>query len=56
MCDAFLVTAQSPRPRGLSCFFLPRLLPDGGRVVLRRDPHSTDAEQTFARGHIKRVA
>jgi putative acyl-CoA dehydrogenase len=27
MCDAFLVLAQSPG--GLSCFFLPRLLPDG---------------------------
>ena len=32
MCDAFLVTAQSPR--GLSCFFLPRLLPDGSRNPL----------------------
>lgn len=27
MCDAFLVLAQSPA--GLSCFFLPRVLPDG---------------------------
>jgi len=27
MCDAFLVLAQSPG--GLSCFFLPRVLPDG---------------------------
>ncbi|MBL8325262.1 MAG: acyl-CoA dehydrogenase family protein [Rubrivivax sp.] len=27
MCDAFLVLAQSPG--GLSCFFLPRFLPDG---------------------------
>jgi len=27
MCDAFLVLAQTPA--GLSCFFLPRLLPDG---------------------------
>jgi putative acyl-CoA dehydrogenase len=27
MCDAFLVLAQAPG--GLSCFFLPRLLPDG---------------------------
>jgi putative acyl-CoA dehydrogenase len=27
MCDAFLVTAQSPR--GLSCFFVPRWTPDG---------------------------
>jgi putative acyl-CoA dehydrogenase len=27
MCDAFLVTAQSPK--GLSCFFVPRLTPDG---------------------------
>ncbi|MFY9513065.1 MAG: acyl-CoA dehydrogenase family protein [Rubrivivax sp.] len=30
MCDAFLVLAQtSAQPSGLSCFFLPRLLPDG---------------------------
>jgi len=29
MCDAFLVLAQAPR--GLSCFFLPRWLPDGRR-------------------------
>ncbi|MFN7727162.1 MAG: isovaleryl-CoA dehydrogenase [Rubrivivax sp.] len=30
MCDAFLVLAQtSPDPSGLSCFFLPRWLPDG---------------------------
>lgn len=27
MCDAFLVLAQAPG--GLSCFFLPRMLPDG---------------------------
>ena len=27
MCDAFLVLAQTPS--GLSCFFLPRVLPDG---------------------------
>jgi putative acyl-CoA dehydrogenase len=27
MCDAFLVTAQSPK--GLSCFFVPRWTPDG---------------------------
>ncbi|MGJ7499250.1 isovaleryl-CoA dehydrogenase [Variovorax sp. ZT5P49] len=29
MCDAFLVLAQAPA--GLSCFFLPRVLPDGSR-------------------------
>jgi putative acyl-CoA dehydrogenase len=29
MCDAFLVLAQTER--GLSCFFLPRWLPDGSR-------------------------
>jgi putative acyl-CoA dehydrogenase len=29
MCDAFLVLAQAPR--GLSCFFVPRVLPDGAR-------------------------
>ena len=27
MCDIFLVLAQAPG--GLSCFFLPRVLPDG---------------------------
>src|SRR2546430_8747731 len=29
MCDAFLVLAQAPG--GLSCFLLPRVLPDGTR-------------------------
>src|SRR6202011_6001855 len=29
MCDVFLVLAQAPG--GLSCFFLPRVLPDGTR-------------------------
>ena len=33
MCDAFLVLAQAPA--GLSCFFLPRVLPDGSRNGLR---------------------
>lgn len=33
MCDAFLVLAQAPG--GLSCFFLPRILPDGTRNGLR---------------------
>lgn len=33
MCDAFLVLAQAPA--GLSCFFLPRVLPDGTRNGLR---------------------
>ena len=33
MCDAFLVLAQSPA--GLSCFFLPRVLPDGTLNNLR---------------------
>ncbi len=33
MCDAFLVLAQAPA--GLSCFFLPRLLPDGGVNAMR---------------------
>ena len=33
MCDVFLVLAQVPTgsPGGLSCFFLPRILPDGSR-------------------------
>ncbi|WP_407062249.1 isovaleryl-CoA dehydrogenase [Caldimonas mangrovi] len=33
MCDAFLVLAQAPA--GLSCFFLPRVLPDGAMNALR---------------------
>jgi len=33
MCDAFLVLANSPG--GLSCFFLPRVLPDGSRNAMR---------------------
>ncbi len=33
MCDAFLVLAQSPA--GLSCFFLPRWLPDGSINPMR---------------------
>ncbi|MDM0013251.1 isovaleryl-CoA dehydrogenase [Variovorax sp. J22P168] len=32
MCDAFLVLAQTPA--GLSCFFLPRVLPDGSRNAI----------------------
>ncbi len=31
MCDAFLALAQAPR--GLSCFLVPRILPDGTRNV-----------------------
>ncbi|MEO3753821.1 acyl-CoA dehydrogenase family protein [Streptomyces sp. B6B3] len=33
MCDAFLVLAQAPA--GLSCFLLPRVLPDGTRNTFR---------------------
>ncbi|GII62595.1 acyl-CoA dehydrogenase [Sphaerisporangium krabiense] len=33
MCDAFLVLAQAPG--GLSCFLLPRVLPDGTRNAMR---------------------
>jgi putative acyl-CoA dehydrogenase len=33
MCDAFLVLAQAPK--GLSCFLLPRVLPDGTRNGFR---------------------
>lgn len=33
MCDAFLVLAQAPG--GLTCFLLPRVLPDGTRNALR---------------------
>jgi putative acyl-CoA dehydrogenase len=32
MCDGFLVLAQAPA--GLTCFFLPRVLPDGSRNAL----------------------
>ena len=33
MCDAFFVLAQAPG--GLSCFFVPRFLPDGNRNPLK---------------------
>lgn len=33
MCDVFMVLAQAPG--GLSCFFLPRVLPDGSRNRMR---------------------
>ncbi len=33
MCDAFLVLAQAPA--GLSCFFIPRVLPDGSLNTIR---------------------
>jgi putative acyl-CoA dehydrogenase len=33
MCDAFLVLAQAPA--GLSCFLMPRILPDGSRNEIR---------------------
>jgi putative acyl-CoA dehydrogenase len=33
MCDVFLVLAQAPR--GLSCFLVPRVLPDGSRNAFR---------------------
>ena len=33
MCDLFLVLAQAPG--GLSCFLVPRVLPDGGRNTFR---------------------
>ena len=33
MCDAFLILANTPA--GLSCLFLPRVLPDGSRNALR---------------------
>ena len=32
MCDVFLVLAQAPG--GLSCFLLPRVLPDGSRNAI----------------------
>jgi putative acyl-CoA dehydrogenase len=33
MCDVFLVLAQAPQ--GLTCFLLPRVLPDGSRNAMR---------------------
>src|SRR5688572_13234873 len=33
MCDGFLILAQAPA--GLTCFFLPRVLPDGSRNAVR---------------------
>jgi putative acyl-CoA dehydrogenase len=42
MCDAFLVLAQTGGERGgLSCFFLPRLLPDGSvnAIAIQRLKH-----------------
>ena len=33
MCDLFLVLAQAPE--GLTCFLLPRVLPDGSRNAMR---------------------
>jgi len=35
MCDAFLVTAQAPG--GLTCYFVPRVLPDGERNAFHID-------------------
>jgi putative acyl-CoA dehydrogenase len=35
MCDAFLVLAQAPG--GLTCYLLPRVLPDGGRNAFHID-------------------
>jgi putative acyl-CoA dehydrogenase len=35
MCDAFLVLAQAPA--GLTCYLLPRVLPDGGRNAFHID-------------------
>jgi len=36
MCDGFFVTAQtSGSDRGISCFFMPRFLPDGSRNDIR---------------------
>ena len=45
MCDAFLVLAQSPG--GLSCFFMPRVLPDGSR---QRDVHPAPEGQAGQQG------
>ncbi|GII80573.1 acyl-CoA dehydrogenase [Sphaerisporangium rufum] len=60
MCDVFLVLAQAPG--GLSCFLLPRVLPDGSRNALRlvrlkdklgnRSNASAEVEYDGARAHL----
>ena len=47
MCDVFLVLAQAPG--GLSCFLLPRVLPDGTRNTLRSDAAEGQAGQPVQR-------
>ena len=57
MCDAFLVLAQAPG--GLSCFFLPRVLPDGTLNAIRiqrlkdklGNKANASSEVEFARRH-----
>ena len=47
MCDAHLVLAQAPK--GLSCFFLPRVLPDGARNAVRIAAPEGQARQPLER-------
>jgi putative acyl-CoA dehydrogenase len=57
MCDAFLVLANAPR--GLSCFLMPRILPDGSvnRLIFQRlkdklgNRSNASAEVEFQRAH-----
>ena len=57
MCDAFLVLANAPR--GLSCFLMPRFLPDGSvnRLIFQRlkdklgNRSNASAEVEFQRAH-----
>ena len=47
MCDAFLVLAQAPG--GLSCFLMPRFLPDGSVNALRLPAAQGQARQPLER-------
>ena len=47
MCDAFLVLAQAPG--GLSCFLMPRFLPDGSVNALRLPAPEGQARQPLQR-------
>ena len=47
MCDAFLVLAQAPD--GLSCFLVPRVLPDGTRNALPHPAAEGQARQPLER-------
>ena len=52
MCDAFLVLAQSPA--GLSCFFVPRVLPDFDNSVPAQNPAGA-SDSTRNTIHVQRL-